>query len=210
MTMSLTPNSLQEIVSSDTRGGPVALAPQPCFTGRTRRQGSGAPRSLFALACQPASPAAQGGRGRGAPRSLPHKAAGVVEGTHMSRWRIVVVLVLVAVPFLVLAGAGSYWLWESRLGLLVWWPMNGPGGAGLRARHLLAAQAAAAATRRHDPAGPRHGARQTGLATDRSPRQGRGTPRQRQTLRPAALPYLAVAQEMGRELAVHYYPNTED
>lgn len=42
----------------------------------------------------------------------------------MSRWRIVVVVVLIAIPFLCLAGFGSYYLWTQGLGRLVWWPMT--------------------------------------------------------------------------------------
>jgi hypothetical protein len=41
----------------------------------------------------------------------------------MSRWRIVVVVGLLAVPFAFLAGVGSYYLWQSPLGFYVWWPM---------------------------------------------------------------------------------------
>jgi predicted GTPase len=43
----------------------------------------------------------------------------------MSRWRITLVALLIAAPFVVLAGLGSYWLWYSGLGLIVWWPMAG-------------------------------------------------------------------------------------
>lgn len=41
----------------------------------------------------------------------------------MSRWRIVVVLLLVCVPFIGWAVAGSVYLWKDGLGLIVWWPM---------------------------------------------------------------------------------------
>jgi predicted GTPase len=41
----------------------------------------------------------------------------------MSRWRVLVVLALVAVPFVLLAGLGSYYLWRESLWLYVWWPM---------------------------------------------------------------------------------------
>jgi predicted GTPase len=41
----------------------------------------------------------------------------------MSRWRVLVVVALVAVPFVVLAGLGSYYLWHESLWLYVWWPM---------------------------------------------------------------------------------------
>jgi predicted GTPase len=41
----------------------------------------------------------------------------------MSRWRIAVVALLLAGPLLVLAGAGSYYLWLHGWSLIVWWPM---------------------------------------------------------------------------------------
>jgi hypothetical protein len=43
----------------------------------------------------------------------------------MSRWRVSVVIFLVVLPVLVLAGAGSYFLWKEGLGFWVWWPMAG-------------------------------------------------------------------------------------
>ena len=41
----------------------------------------------------------------------------------MSRWRIAVVIGLTLVPFLFLAGAGSYYLWTLHWGFFAWWPM---------------------------------------------------------------------------------------
>ena len=41
----------------------------------------------------------------------------------MSRWRIAVVILLVAVPFLVLAAVGSIYLWHTGWGFYVWWPL---------------------------------------------------------------------------------------
>jgi small GTP-binding protein len=41
----------------------------------------------------------------------------------MSRWRILVVVGLVGVPFLALAGIGSYFLWRQGWGFVAWWPM---------------------------------------------------------------------------------------
>jgi predicted GTPase len=42
----------------------------------------------------------------------------------MSRWRIAVVLLLVAVPLLFLVGLASYRLWELGLAIYVWWPLS--------------------------------------------------------------------------------------
>ncbi|HEY7428281.1 MAG TPA: GTPase [Gemmataceae bacterium] len=41
----------------------------------------------------------------------------------MSRWRIAVVLGLILVPFLFLAGVGSYYLWTRHWGFFAWWPL---------------------------------------------------------------------------------------
>ena len=41
----------------------------------------------------------------------------------MSRWRIAVVVFLLAAPALSLAALGSYFLWIEGLGFTVWWPM---------------------------------------------------------------------------------------
>ena len=41
----------------------------------------------------------------------------------MSRWRIAVVIGLTLVPFLFLAGAGSYYLWTLHWGFFAWWPL---------------------------------------------------------------------------------------
>jgi hypothetical protein len=41
----------------------------------------------------------------------------------MSRWRIAVVLGLVVVPFVAMAGVGSFFLWQTGWGLWLWWPL---------------------------------------------------------------------------------------
>src|SRR5262249_37275236 len=43
----------------------------------------------------------------------------------MSRWRIILVAVLLLAPFVFLAGVGSYYLWLQGLGYSLWWPMAG-------------------------------------------------------------------------------------
>lgn len=42
----------------------------------------------------------------------------------MSRWRIAVLLLLLAVPLVFLVGLGSYRLWQLGLGFYVWWPLS--------------------------------------------------------------------------------------
>src|SRR5262245_23207615 len=42
----------------------------------------------------------------------------------MSRWRLIVLGVLIAAPFVFLLGYGSYQLWLSGWSFWVWWPMT--------------------------------------------------------------------------------------
>jgi predicted GTPase len=41
----------------------------------------------------------------------------------MSRWRIMCVAALIVLPFVGLAGAGTYYLWDAGLAFYVWWPI---------------------------------------------------------------------------------------
>lgn len=41
----------------------------------------------------------------------------------MSRWRLVVVAILLAAPFIALAALGSYYLWHENLWRFAWWPL---------------------------------------------------------------------------------------
>ncbi|HEV3204712.1 MAG TPA: hypothetical protein VGY77_10020, partial [Gemmataceae bacterium] len=41
----------------------------------------------------------------------------------MSRWRILTVAILIVLPFVILAGMGSYFLWKEGWGIFFWWPM---------------------------------------------------------------------------------------
>lgn len=43
----------------------------------------------------------------------------------MSRWRVVLVLALIVLPFLFMAAAGSYFLWREGLSTYVLWPLTG-------------------------------------------------------------------------------------
>src|SRR5262249_40263204 len=41
----------------------------------------------------------------------------------MSRWRIITVLVLIVLPVLFLIAVGSWFLWKTGWGFILWWPM---------------------------------------------------------------------------------------
>ena len=42
----------------------------------------------------------------------------------MSRWRLAVLIALVAAPVVFLLAVGAYALWQSGWGFWVWWPMS--------------------------------------------------------------------------------------
>src|SRR5262249_24099360 len=83
---------------------------------------------LLLLQRRPPGPRAAAG---GPPPVLPRTArlrrkvpwTGQQVAAAVSRWRIAVVGVLLAVPFVFLAGVGSYYLWQTGLGFKVWWGM---------------------------------------------------------------------------------------
>lgn len=126
----------------------------------------------------------------------------------MSRWRIVAVGVLFAIPFTVLAVLGSVSLWRQHLGLIVWWPLTFCFVLAYflawhwqRRRELL-----------HPPdfAPPIHWTERDRLAwkrvEDRARAAGAIAP-ERLTDFPL---YLDTAREMAQELARFYHPGAAD
>jgi predicted GTPase len=126
----------------------------------------------------------------------------------MSRWRIVLVMGLILLPFLFLAGAGSYYLWTLHWGFFAWWPLALCIGVGCtlgwywqRKRLLL-----------HPPdfRPPRHGTEQDEQAWKLIQARAQGA---------ASLPadelsslgyYLTTAEELAAELAAFYHPGASD
>ncbi|HJT79511.1 MAG TPA: GTPase [Gemmataceae bacterium] len=126
----------------------------------------------------------------------------------MSRWRIAVVLFLIAVPFSGLALVGTYYLWRDRLGFLSWWPLALCMLAGyLLALHWHRKQKLLYPV---DFAGPLHW-------TDRD-REAKmlveARARRVSELNPAKLTdlkfYLETAEELAKELAQFYHPGAKD
>ena len=126
----------------------------------------------------------------------------------MSRWRIAVILALLAAPAISLVALGSYFLWIEGLGFMVWWPMAAAMAFGyflawywLRSRQLLAGP-------RVEP--PGHWA-QLDLQAWKLVEQRAGAAA---TLDPAKFVdvhfYLDTAQVMAQELARVYHPDTPD
>jgi len=126
----------------------------------------------------------------------------------MSRWRLAVVAALLVGPFIVLAMVGSYYLWAQQWWFYVWWPM----AASLALGYLLAWhwQRRRVLLPSIDFTPPFHW-------TDRDQQAWRLVEARAE----AAVQldadrlsdprhYLAVAQEMGLELAAFYHPGAAD
>lgn len=126
----------------------------------------------------------------------------------MSRWRVVLVLLLIGAPFLSLAGVGSYYLWTLHWGFLCWWPLAlcmllgyTLGWYWQRQRLLL-----------HPPdfSAPRHWTEQ-----DKGAWQIVRTYAEAVASLPAEQlwkldDYVTTAKEMAEELAEYYHPGTSD
>jgi predicted GTPase len=126
----------------------------------------------------------------------------------MSRWRILVVVALLTLPFAGLAVIGSYYLWTLHWGFWAWWPMAGCMALG----YLLAWYWQRRRLLLHPPdfEAPIHwterDARAWELVEGRA-RAGADLPAD-QLADPAH--YQATALDMARELAAFYHPGAED
>src|SRR5262245_33469765 len=126
----------------------------------------------------------------------------------MSRWRIAVVVALLVLPFAVLAGVGSYYLWTLRWGFWAWWPLARCMAAGYllglywqRKKRLLRPAEFEVALHWTE-----RDARAWKLVEAKA-KAGADLP-------PAKLSeiaqYLATAQELAQELAAFYHPGAKD
>jgi uncharacterized protein len=126
----------------------------------------------------------------------------------MNRWRILAVLALIGVPFLALAGVGSYFLWERGWGFYAWWPMMFCMGVGYflawhwqKQRRLLLPpdfESPTHWTERDQQAWKLVEARATNL--DKIPNEKLGEVQY----------YLQTGQELAQELARFYHPGAQD
>lgn len=126
----------------------------------------------------------------------------------MSRWRVVLVLALVLVPFLALAGVGSYYLWLLGWTFFVWWPLALCAILGYtlgwhwqRKRLLL-----------HPPdeATPRHWTEQDNRAWELVQGEARAASALSADQLTSIDRYLKTAKEMAEKLAVFYHPGAID
>jgi predicted GTPase len=126
----------------------------------------------------------------------------------MSRWRIVVVLFLIGVPFTGLSLIGTYYLWQNHLGFLSWWPMAACMALGYllgwywqRKQRLLGPI---------DFTGPVHWTdrdQQAKQLVEARAKAGAQLPPDK--LSDLSF-YLKTAEEMAGELAAFYHPGTKD
>jgi len=126
----------------------------------------------------------------------------------MSRWRVVVVIGLIIVPFLFLAGVGSYYLWQSPWGLYVWWPMATCMALGYligwywqRKQRLL---------RPADWNAPLHWTDRDRQAWQLVEARAKAAAKLDTTLMTEMDTYVNTAKEMVEELARFYYPKAQD
>jgi uncharacterized protein len=126
----------------------------------------------------------------------------------MSRWRIAVIVLLIAVPVAVLAGLGSYWLWQRGLGVYVWWPLSACVGLGyflgwrwLRQRQLLGPT---------ESPPPQHWTDRDQEAWKLVEARAKAVAQLEMIELKEILFYTTIAQEMAQELANFYHPNAAD
>lgn len=126
----------------------------------------------------------------------------------MSRWRLVVLLLLATVPFLFLASLGGYFLWERHWGFVVWWPMFACwvaayvlGWYWARKQSLLRPP-----DFRLSPASTERDRQAWKLVEERAKRASQLPPEK--FLEPPF--YVSTAQEMALELARSYHPRATD
>ena len=126
----------------------------------------------------------------------------------MSRWRVAVVLCLLALPVTLLAALGSYYLWTLHWGPWAWWPLAGSMAAGYllawywqRKRRLL-----------HPPdfTAPEHWTERDAQAWKLVEERAKAA----ETTDPARLSeidhYVKTAEELAVELAAFYHPGATD
>lgn len=126
----------------------------------------------------------------------------------MSRWRIITVAALIVGPFVVLAGLGSYFLWERGWTYQVWWPLTlfmiagyALGWHWQRRRKLL---------RPVDFEPPVHWTDRDQMAWNRVATRAKGVAEVNPQRLTELQLYFDTAEEMALELARFYHPNVKD
>jgi predicted GTPase len=126
----------------------------------------------------------------------------------MSRWRIVVVASLIVLPFLVWAGVGTYYLWITGWGFILWWPLMACVAAG----YLLAWywQHKRQLLRPPDFEVPVHWTARDQEAWKLVEKRAREAAGVSQDKLGEPDYYFQTAKEMAQELAAFYHPGTVD
>jgi predicted GTPase len=126
----------------------------------------------------------------------------------MSRWRILVVVALLTLPFAGLAVIGSYYLWTLHWGFWAWWPMAGCMALG----YLLAWYWQRRRLLLHPPdfEAPIHWTERDARAWELVERRARASADLSADRLADPAHYQATALDMARELAAFYHPGAED
>jgi small GTP-binding protein len=126
----------------------------------------------------------------------------------MSRWRIVVVAVLLLVPVATLAGIGSFYLWWHNIWWWFWWPL----AASLIVGYLLAWywQRSQKLLRPVDSTPPLHWTDRDRQAWHLVEARAKAAPKVPAEQLSDVNFYITTAREMALELARFYHPNTQD
>jgi predicted GTPase len=125
----------------------------------------------------------------------------------MSRWRLVILAALIALPFLFLLGAGAVFLWERGWSLWFWWPM----AACLCLAYLLGWRwQKKFRLLRLDFEVPLHWTDRDRQAWQLVEARAKAASELDAVKLSTASFYLETAQEMGLELARFYHPRAQD
>jgi predicted GTPase len=126
----------------------------------------------------------------------------------MNKWRLAIVLVLLAAPALFLMAAGTWWLWRENWWWLAWWPL----AACLALAYFLAWRWQRQARLLPDPGGaqPLHWTARDQAAWELVEARAKAVP----SIAPNRLMefqfYVDTAQAMAFELARYYHPRAQD
>ncbi len=126
----------------------------------------------------------------------------------MSRWRILVVLCLLVLPFLLLAGVGTYYMWSMHWGIVTWAVMVILMATG----YVLALRWQRQHVLLRPPSfeNPLHWTDRDSGALKLVEARAAAASKLNQDLLLDPATYLNTAQEMAQEMAIYYHPRAKD
>jgi predicted GTPase len=126
----------------------------------------------------------------------------------MSLWRVCLVLALLALPFLAVAGIGTYYLWTTTWGFWFWWIAAGVMVTG----YVLAWRWQRRQRLLHPPefTAPLHWTERDAQALKLVEARARAAADYSPAKLADVMAYIQTAQDMAQELAAFYYPQAQD